>query len=411
MGAAAVAAAKAVELYAAPGLIEFIVDGSRGLRSDGFWFMEMNTRLQVEHPVTEAITGIDLVELQFRVAAGEALPFVQEDVRIEGHAIEARLYAEDPANNFLPSTGPIASLYLAQPGGVRVDAGVAQGGEVTPYYDPMIAKVIALGATRDDALAMLHNALVVSSIAGPRTNRAFLCNLLALDEFRDGPFDTGTIDRNIAELAPPRGDIDARAVAVGAAALLCEQSRAIVEAPSAARNGAFFGDPWDMRDGFQLSGERSFSIAVDVEGKREIVHLDWRGGMLHAGFGPAREALAWEEGWVSRDRALQAHVKGGVAYVLHEGEQTAVMLHDPAQGAGGHGGPGDGVVRSPMHGKLVALLVSEGETVHRGQRLAIVEAMKMEHVLVAPHDGVVGELSAAAGQQVALGAKLLVVKD
>ena len=244
MGAAAVAAAKAVN-YTGAGTVEFIVDGSQGLRPDGFWFMEMNTRLQVEHPVTEAITGLDLVELQFRVAAGEALPFTQEDLSINGHAVEARLYAEDPANGFLPSTGPIAALYLAQPGGIRVDAGVDEKGEVTPFYDPMIAKVIALGDTREDALTMLHHALAASYVAGPRTNRDFLTRLIGSFGFMHGDFDTGYIDEHIEQLAPSRDGVDERAVALGAVALLNERRRDLLEAPLYARGGVYYRDPWD----------------------------------------------------------------------------------------------------------------------------------------------------------------------
>jgi 3-methylcrotonyl-CoA carboxylase alpha subunit len=410
MGAAAVAAAKAVD-YVGAGTVEFIVDGSQGLRPDRFWFMEMNTRLQVEHPVTEAITGLDLVELQFAVAAGVALPFQQHEFSIGGHAVEARLYAEDPAAGFLPSTGPIASLYLAAPGGVRVDAGVDEKGEVTPYYDPMIAKVIALGQTRDDALAMLEHALASSYVAGPRTNRDFLRNLLVSDGFVRGDFDTSYIEQHISVLAPPREAVNERAVALGALALLNTSRSAILESPLFARAGIYSRTPWDAGDSFQLSGPRRLAIAVDVGGEKHEVSIDWVNEDMHATFAHARETAHWEIEWVSRDRALMAYVRDGVSYVLQGGEQTEVRLYDSSRGGSGDVGADSGIVISPMHGKVVAIFVSSGENVERGQRVAIVEAMKMEHVLVAPRAGAVGDILVKAGQQVAQGARMLVVGD
>src|SRR5919112_1807666 len=199
MGRAAVEAARAVG-YVGAGTVEFIADGREGLRPDRFYFMEMNTRLQVEHPVTEAITGLDLVELQFRVAGGETLPFKQEDLRMSGHAVEARLYAEDPEHGFLPSTGKLWALSFPEDEGVRIDTGVEAGDEVTPYYDPMIAKVIAHGATRDEALDRLAAALGGTVVAGPKTNVAFLKRLCEAPEFRAGQFATGFIERNLDAL-------------------------------------------------------------------------------------------------------------------------------------------------------------------------------------------------------------------
>src|SRR5579862_665078 len=203
MGAAAVEAAKAAG-YVGAGTVEFVADGTRGLRTDAFWFIEMNTRLQVEHPVTEAITGLDLVEWQFRVAAGERLPLAQSEVRMQGHAVEARIYAEDPEHGFLPSTGPIVALQF--PENVRVDSGVEAGDEVTPFYDPMIAKLIVRAATREAALDRLSDALDHTVIAGPRSNVAFLAALCRTAEFRQGKVDTGFVDRSLAAVgAVPQG--------------------------------------------------------------------------------------------------------------------------------------------------------------------------------------------------------------
>src|SRR5690349_16170976 len=199
MGAAAVAAAKAVN-YSGAGTIEFIADSANGLREDGFWFMEMNTRLQVEHPVTEEVTGLDLVELQFRVASGEALPFKQEQVRLNGHAVEARIYAEDPARGFLPSTGKLTALEWPEAEGIRIDTGVEAGGEVSPFYDPMIAKMIVHAPTREKALDNLAGALDQSVVIGPRSNVGFLAALARAKGFRTGQFDTGYIAEHLADL-------------------------------------------------------------------------------------------------------------------------------------------------------------------------------------------------------------------
>src|SRR5436190_12132588 len=230
MGRAATEAARAVG-YRGAGTVEFIADGSRGLRSDGFWFMEMNTRLQVEHPVTEAITGLDLVEMQFRVAAGEALPLTQAEVPIHGHAAEARLYAEDPARGFLPSTGTLVALELPTGEGVRVDAGVEAGSVVSPYYDPMIAKVIAHGSDRAQALARLATALGETVVVGPHANAAFLKALVSHPEFRAGNFDTGFIDRHLTELTKIDPQAEAAAIGAAVAALLTPQNREAEETP------------------------------------------------------------------------------------------------------------------------------------------------------------------------------------
>jgi len=253
MGAAAVAAAKAVG-YEGAGTVEFIADGEGGLKASGFWFMEMNTRLQVEHPVTEAITGLDLVEWQFRVAAGEPLPLKQDQVRFSGHAAEARIYAEDPAHGFLPSTGKLVALQFPSGEGLRVDAGVDVGSEVTPFYDPMVAKLIAHAATRDLALDRLANALEATVAIGPRTNLGFLAALARAPGFRGGDFDTGFIDRNLSQLAAPAQGVDPAVVALAAEKLMERENSRIETAID--RDADTPVSPWDSGDAFQLSGKR-----------------------------------------------------------------------------------------------------------------------------------------------------------
>ncbi|MCP8939888.1 carbamoyl-phosphate synthase subunit L [Alsobacter sp. SYSU M60028] len=398
MGKAAVDAALAVG-YVGAGTVEFIADASHGLRPDGFFFMEMNTRLQVEHPVTEAITGLDLVEWQFRVAAGEKLPLAQQELAVHGHAVEARLYAEDPERGFLPSTGRLWALRFPEAEGVRVDTGVAEGDVVTPYYDPMIAKVIAHAPSRLAALDLLAQALEETVVAGPRTNVGFLKALCDAHGFRAGEFDTGFIDRNMDALgAAPRGP-DLAAAAAGALALVRERQEGVREAARAA--GGSGQGPWDVADAFQLSGPRRTGLPIVVEGERIEAALGWdaAGPMLDV---PGAELTG------QADFTLVTTDDGIIA--LASGRQTHVRLHDPLGVALDEGDSG-GVVKSPMHGKVVAIFVVEGEAVEKGQRVAIVEAMKMEHALVAPRAGVVAEVLAEAGQQVAEGARLAVIGE
>lgn len=410
MGKAAVEAARAVG-YVGAGTVEFIADGREGLRPDRFYFMEMNTRLQVEHPVTEAITGLDLVELQFRVASGEPLPFSQEDLAINGHAVEARVYAEDPEKEFLPSTGKLWALDFPEEEGLRVDTGVQAGDDVTPYYDPMIAKVIAHGATREEALARLAEALADSIVAGPKTNVAFLKNLCEAEGFRAGQFDTGYIDRNMKDLGAAPQEADAEAVRLGVLRLL-EHEFEDRSYRSAVRSGPF-PSPWDEKDGFQLSGGRAQGFPIAVDGERADVTLEWRSS------GPRHEEVdvvaRWKGGeshlvgdYLSLDPRGFVLTDDGVI-VIREGRQTRVARYDPFQVDLEHMDEG-GSVKAPMHGKLIAVFVAAGERVEKGQRLAIVEAMKMEHVLVAPSDGEVAEIAAEPGAQVAEGARLIVLK-
>jgi len=389
MGAAAVAAAKAVG-YRGAGTVEFIADGSGGLKPDGFWFMEMNTRLQVEHPVTELVTGEDLVEWQFRVAAGEGLPRTQEQVRLAGHSIEARLYAEDPSNGFLPSTGRIWKLDFPEGETVRVDTGVEEGDTVSASYDPMIAKIVVWGEDRDDALDRLSGALGSTLVAGPRTNARFLKALVDHPDFRGRRFDTGFIDRHIAALiqTPVTGSAD---IALGARFLVLRGIAATAEA----------GSPWDAVDGFTNGPARVRGLPLRVDGEDVMANVVWsEDGMTVSVDGEA----AAEEG----NRELID--TGSSVLVVCYGAQIEVELVDPlladAEGEGGHG-----TVRAPMTGKVIAMHVSAGETVKRGAPLFAIEAMKMEHAVAAPVDGVVEEVLAASGDQVGERDRIVVIAE
>jgi 3-methylcrotonyl-CoA carboxylase alpha subunit len=395
MGDAAVAAAKAAG-YEGAGTIEFIADGAGGLREDGFWFMEMNTRLQVEHPVTEAVTGLDLVEWQFRIAAGETLPLTQGEVRLAGHAVEARLYAEDPARGFLPSTGRLLALQFPQSEGLRIDTGVEADSEVTPFYDPMIAKLIAHGKNRNEALDRLALALDKTIVVGPRSNAGFLAALCRAAEFRQGNFDTGFIDRHLAELgAVPQG-LDRAAVAAGAQKLV-ERERARIDT-AFEREPDAPASPWDAGDAFQLAGARRLALLLLAEGESVVADVRYgANGPVVAidGVAPATDALAI--------------AVGEAVYVLRHGRQTKVALRDLSLDEAGDQGAG-GLVRAPMHGKVLGVFVKPGEQVTRGQRLASIEAMKMEHTLHSPVDGTVTEIAVAQDAQVVEGAKVMVIE-
>ncbi len=367
MGEAAVKAAKAVG-YVGAGTIEFIADASEGLKADRFWFMEMNTRLQVEHPVTEAITGQDLVEWQLRVASGETLPKTQDQLAIKGHAMEVRLYAEDPQRGFLPSTGKLERLWLDEDR-VRVDTGVQQDDTISPFYDPMIAKVIAHGDTRADAAARLAAALEDAKIAGVRTNNAFLIRALRHPAFLSGDIDTGFIGRHEAELIP--------------VATLSAEVLAAAAWQAAHEDWYTPNDPWDRRDSFRLSGASTQTIEFLVDDKRVAVALPHDA--------PKAETLT---------------LAGGAIAVMDKGETFVVQRYDPFEAADASGSASDRVV-SPMPGKIVQILVKAGEAVKRGQPLATLEAMKMEHTLSAPADAVVASVDASAGDQVSDGAVIV----
>jgi 3-methylcrotonyl-CoA carboxylase alpha subunit len=394
IGAAAVAAAKATG-YVGAGTVEFIADATNGLKASGFWFMEMNTRLQVEHPVTEAITGLDLVEWQFRVAAGEKLPLTQDQIATMGHAVEARLYAEDPERGFLPSTGQLVDLQFPEIDGLRIDTGVERGSEVTPFYDPMVAKLIAHGSTRDEAFDRLAAALERTIVAGPRTNVGLLAALCRAGPVRKGNFDTGFIDGNLAELgAIPQG-LDRGAVAFGAQWLLAQERSPVSSLLEDTTEET--QSPWDVADAFQISGTRHLALPLLVDGELAVAEVVYtaKGPKLSVeGAAPASDALA-----VAGSNAV---------FVLRRGRQTKVSMRDPSLAeAGNH--DKSGVVRAPMHGKILALLVEKGTRVTRGQHVAIIEAMKMEHTIVAPIDGVVTEIGVAKDAQIAEGVQLMAV--
>ncbi len=387
MGLAAVRAAEAIG-YAGAGTVEFIVDASEGLRPDRFWFMEMNTRLQVEHPVTEAITGVDLVAWQLRVASGEPLPAAQEDLAIDGHAFEARLYAEDVPKGFLPATGTLRHLVF--PPGVRVDSGVRAGDAISPWYDPMIAKVIAHGATRQIALSRLQHALAATEVAGTVTNLAFLGALARHEGFRAGDVDTGLIGRDLEALteeAAPSADIVALA-ALGALGLH-EDLRpfaGFTQWTPLARRVV-------LEDGAAQHEARVTTLArgryrVEVAGQAaEIV----------------REAETW---WVDgRPHPARILREGGAVHVFTEGAWSFGVADALARA--GAAGAGVDVVEAPMPGLVKAMLAEAGQQVAAGDRLAVLEAMKMEHSLRAPRDGVVAEVLAEAGAQVEAGAPLV----
>jgi 3-methylcrotonyl-CoA carboxylase alpha subunit len=349
---AAVRAAQAVD-YVGAGTIEFIADASEGLRADRIWFMEMNTRLQVEHPVTEEITGVDLVEWQLRVASGEPLPKAQDELAITGWAMEARLYAEDPASGFLPSIGTLELLRFGKAEGGRIDTGVRQGAEVSPFYDPMIAKVIAHGSDRGEAIARLGAMLADSAVWPVRTNAAFLVKALRHPAFAAGDVDTGLIGRDGEALAVPPEP--------SPGALTRAAMQLVADTPPL---------------GFRLNAAPMTSAPFLLDGETITVALEGRGSAS-----PEASVLVTEQGGTWR---------------------LAPWRKD-----GSHGGAGgDGAILAPMPGKIIAVDVAAGDSVTKGQKLLTLEAMKMEHTLTAPFDGVVAELNARAGGQVQVEALL-----
>ncbi|WP_118134165.1 acetyl/propionyl/methylcrotonyl-CoA carboxylase subunit alpha [Oceanicella sp. SM1341] len=389
MGAAAVRAAQAIG-YSGAGTIEFIVDGSEGLRPDRFWFMEMNTRLQVEHPVTEAVTGLDLVEWQIRVASGEALPREQGEITLTGHAFEARLYAEDAGRGFLPATGRLAHLRF--PPGVRADTGVRAGDEISPWYDPMIAKLVVHGPTRETALTALARALDATEVAGTVTNIAFLAALARHEGFGRGAVDTGLIERDLAALLPPEGPPPAwllALAAIGAAGL---------EAPA-------------PRQGFTLWGplRRSVALIVDAEPVEVIIEVEGP-GRFTAEVAGHRLAIALpgpDQAEIDgHRRAVRILRHAGGVSVWSGGRACYAALPDPLTAAAEAGAGGDSVL-APMPGLVKHVGVRAGATVEKGRPLAILEAMKMEHTLTAPRDGIIAEVLVAEGAQVADGALLM----
>ena len=360
---AAVKAAQAVN-YVGAGTIEFIADASEGLRADRIWFMEMNTRLQVEHPVTEEITGQDLVEWQLRVASGEKLPKTQEELSINGWAMEARLYAEDPAKGFLPSVGRLERCYFPKDY-VRVETGVERGAEVSPFYDPMIAKIVVSADTRDNAVALLQQKMEEVAVWPVKTNAGFLWKSLNHPVFRGGDVTTGFLAEHLDELIPAAEPSDL---------LLRQGAQVLIER---------FADAHPVGPaGFRLNANPDRRVNVEVDGESYVVVADQE----------------------PNDEVYASPIGSSGALVTFEGQSFGVMAR---RGSGAvAGAAGDGAIVSPMPGKLIAVAVKRGEAVKKGQKLLTLEAMKMEHSLTAPFDGIVAELNAEEGGQVSEGAML-----
>jgi 3-methylcrotonyl-CoA carboxylase alpha subunit len=381
-------------------------------RDGAFYFMEMNTRLQVEHPVTEMITGLDLVEWQLRVAAGEPLPLAQEQVACSGHAMEARLYAEDPQRGFLPSTGTLSHLRLPEPSaGTRIETGVAAGDRISPFYDPMLAKIIAWGADRAAALRRLRAALAECEIVGPATNLDFLARVLDHQAFAAGPVATTFVEENAADLLAPATPADDRALALACLWLLCRRRQGAADA--AAASGDPFS-PWHRVDGWRLNdvGHQTLRLRAAGEPVEIEAHAVGAGWRLRI---DGRELLGTAE--IAADGRLEIELEGvrTRAGVVAQGDQLHVFTArgryqvqriDPlasAQAEDESGAP----LSAPMPGRIVRQLVAAGDRVRRGAPLLVLEAMKMEHTIVAPNDGRIAAVRYAEDDQVEEGAVLL----
>jgi 3-methylcrotonyl-CoA carboxylase alpha subunit len=405
MGEAAVAAARAVH-YVGAGTVEFIVE-QRADGSMNFFFMEMNTRLQVEHPVTEAITGLDLVEWQLRVASGEKLPLAQDQLKINGHAIEARICAESPDNNFLPATGTL-HVYQKPPcssferGPVRIDDGVREGDTISPFYDSMVAKLIVHGQTRDEALARLDEALAQTRIAGLQTNVQFLRYVVRSPSFVGADLDTALIQREAAVLfnQEPIG------LAMAAASAIAQTLQREQELEGS--------DPFSRRDGWRSHGVTLRRFEFEFHGQPASAELAYRrDGTLHVTMGDTAGPLVFARAGRGLDihfagqRILaEVYAQGEVDHIFSARGATQITAIDLLAHAG-ESHTEKGRLTAPMPGKLVSFLVKVGDRVDAGQALAVMEAMKMEHAIAAPAEGVVQELLYAAGDQVAEGSELL----
>jgi acetyl-CoA/propionyl-CoA carboxylase biotin carboxyl carrier protein len=397
MGACAVTVAHAVG-YTGAGTVEFLVPADA---PDRFFFMEMNTRLQVEHPVTELVTGVDLVEWQLRVAAGEPLDVTQDDVRMDGHAVEARVYAEDPASGFLPTGGRVLSV--REPAGVRVDSGLVAGQFVGSDYDPLLAKVIAHGPDRDTALRRLDAALAGTSILGLDTNLAFLRTLLADPDVQAGKLDTGLVERLVTA---PDELPDEVLAAAGLRALLALEPTGTVVDPFELPGGWRLGEPAWTRWKVQSRGHEP--VEVRIRGRAAAAEL-----VVGAGI-PVCASARWDRGdlVVTLDRITRRYtcaVDGAVVWLGRDGHSWELREQPPLDAARPTEPAAGGSVRAPMPGTVTVVDVAEGQQVRAGARLLVLEAMKMEHVLTAPIDGVVYELHASPGRTVERGAVVAVV--
>ncbi|WPC07074.1 acetyl/propionyl/methylcrotonyl-CoA carboxylase subunit alpha [Pseudomonas benzenivorans] len=388
MGEAAVKAAQAIG-YVGAGTVEFLLD-ERG----DFFFMEMNTRLQVEHPVTEAITGLDLVAWQIRVARGEALPLTQEQVPLTGHAIEVRLYAEDPDNDFLPSTGTLSLYREAQSGpGRRVDSGVAENDEVSPFYDPMLGKLIAWGDNREEARLRLLAMLDETAVGGVRTNLTFLRRVLAHPAFAEAELDTGFIPRHEAQLLPAADTLPAEFWQLA--------GEALVQSEPLRRKHEDYHSPWSATAGWRAGLPREIDLHLACNGESQVVRL------RHAAASSVRLEGEWLQ--VEQDGLRRQHLavrRGDSLYLEFQGELHCISRVDPiAEAEASHAHHGG--LTAPMNGSIVRVLVEAGQAVEAGTALVVLEAMKMEHSIRAPHAGTVKALYCGEGEMVAEGSVLV----
>ncbi|WP_030908202.1 acetyl/propionyl/methylcrotonyl-CoA carboxylase subunit alpha [Streptomyces sp. NRRL F-5126] len=416
MGEAAVAAARSCG-YVGAGTIEFIVPGAD---PSSYYFMEMNTRLQVEHPVTELVTGVDLVELQLRVAAGEPLPFAQEDVRLTGHAVEARLCAEDASRGFLPTGGAVLALREAAGPGVRTDSGLSVGSEVGSAYDPMLAKVIAYGPDRATALRRLRGALADTVTLGVTTNAGFLRRLLAHPRVVSGDLDTGLVEQDAQSLLP-----DGAPAEMYAAAALLRAARGASYGRNTQAGQAGWRDPFSATDGWRLGGTPAWVPHHFRLPGEEPVTVRLRGGEVRVGDGPpvaARLVEAVDDGRAAGQGVSRADVEyAGTTHRFavaesadglwlgRDGDSWEPRDHDPVEAGRAGAAAGGDSLTAPMPGTVTVVKVASGDDVTAGQSLLVVEAMKMEHVISAPHAGTVTQLDVRPGSTVAMDQVLAVV--
>jgi 3-methylcrotonyl-CoA carboxylase alpha subunit len=400
MTSAAVSLANAVG-YEGAGTVEFLVEGGRLEPEAPWYFIEMNTRLQVEHPVTEEITGLDLVEWQFLVAAGEPLPLEQDDIAYGGHAIEVRLCAEDPANGFAPTTGRVLEFDVLDDDGLRVESGVEAGSVISPYYDSMVAKIIRVATDRETAIEDLRMDLEDLDIVGIKTNHAFLHALLGDGAVVGGELHTGLIAERLADLiADPKSPI---AIADGTRALLVARNPGAQDVLDVVAS-----DPWAISDGFQLGGARRLAYKVLVDGAEHVVTLTWLGDKVRLDVD--KNEAGYIEGdfaggefvAIDDDEPPLTIVEGDIAHVLHRMQQVSVRLPVYDSNAPAETDSSD-AIRAPINGRIAKLFVADGESVAAGDNVAVVEAMKMEHVLTSPRDGVIAKVHVSLEGQVTQG--------
>ncbi len=413
MGEAAVKAAQAIN-YVGAGTVEFIVDVADGLDDAPFYFMEMNTRLQVEHPVTEMITGQDLVEWQIAVAEGQPLPLSQDEVDVltNGHAVEVRLYAEDPFNGFLPSIGTIGLFdpFADVPANTRIDAGVRDGDEVSIHYDPMIGKLIAWGETREDAVHALSGLLAETPVIGLATNRDFLLRALRHPDFVAGDVHTGFIGQYEDELLAAH-EIGVHDYLLASVSIWANRQTVYAASQS--------NDPWDAHDGFRLNLPHSELLKFEsADGEQLVVTLEQTSGQLAARSGDSQitvsdvtvsgNSLSFNDNGVRRQLFISVNDE---TVALVDAERTISLKRHARDGGGGDDADGPGTIVAPMPGKILEIKVAEGDTVSRGDPLLVMEAMKMEQTIAAPRDGTIATVGAKDGDQVGDGSILIVIED